>query len=199
MARGILASVIVSTALVFSAPQVLAQATAPAMPPPSMPNSPAPLQPGDAFGEQIEMPDRTIIYFKGSGTWDKAFETIADAFKSLNQYLDKQGIKPNGSAMTIYTKTDNAGFNFQVAFPIAAAPKNPPKGDIAVGKAPSGKALKFTHRGSFDALDTTYEAITNHLDEKRLEAHEIFIEDYGGEAIKNAEDNLIVTIFVPIK
>ena len=69
--------------------------------------------------------------------------------------------------MTIYTATDDTGFQFEAAVPIAAAPADPPKGDIAVGEAPSGKALKFVHRGSYDAMDSTYEAITNFLDDKR--------------------------------
>ena len=125
------------------------------MPPaaPPMPGSPSPLQPGDAFGEQVTLPGRTIIYLKGHTNWDVAFETLVDAFKSLNEYLDKQGIKPNGTAMTIYTQTDDTGFSFQAAMPIAEAPANPPKGDIAVGQSPSGKALKFVHRGSYDAMD----------------------------------------------
>ena len=35
--------------------------------------------------------------------------------------------------MTIYTQADDTGFQFQAAVPIAEAPKDPPKGDIAVG------------------------------------------------------------------
>ncbi|MBV9557838.1 MAG: GyrI-like domain-containing protein, partial [Pseudolabrys sp.] len=121
------------------------------------------------------------------------------AFKSLNQYLDKQALKSNGPAMTIYTSTDDTGFRFQAALPIDAAPKNPPKGDIAVGNAPSGKALKFVHRGSYDAMDSTYEAITNYLDEKRLEAKDLFIEEYNGDPVTADQNKLIVNVFVPIK
>jgi effector-binding domain-containing protein len=160
--------------------------------------SPSPLQPGDAFGEQVNLPERTIVYLKGEGRWDNAFATLIDAFKSLNQYLDKQGITPNGPAMTIYTQTNDTGFQFQAALPIAEPPKNPPKGDIAIGKAPSGKALKFVHRGSYDAMDTTYEAITNYLDEKRLEAKDLFVEEYVGDPIKTTEDKLIVNVYVPV-
>jgi effector-binding domain-containing protein len=161
--------------------------------------SPAPLQPGDPFGLEVDLPERTIVYLRGEGTWDKAFEILVDAFKSLNQYLDKQGIKPNGPAMTIYTATDDAGFKFQAALPIAEAPKSPPKGDIAIGKSPSGKALKFIHRGSYDAMDTTYEAITNYLEEKRLEAKDLFVEEYAGDPTTSSQDKLVVTVFVPIK
>jgi effector-binding domain-containing protein len=179
-------------------------ATPPATTPPATTTpggaaSPAPLQSGDAFGEEVTLPERTIVYLKGEGTWDKAFETLIEAFKTLNQYLEKQGIKSNGPAMTIYTQTDDTGFQFQAALPIAEAPKNPPKGDIAIGQAPSGKALKFVHRGSYDAMDTTYEAITNYLDDKKLEAKDLFIEEYAGDPVKSGEDKLVVNVYVPVK
>ena len=162
-------------------------------------DTPAPLQPGDAFGENVTLPERTIVYLKGHSKWDAAFETLVDAFKSLNEYLDKQGIKPTGPAMTIYTETDDAGFSFEAAFPIAAAPANPPKGDIAVGQAPTGKALKFVHRGSYDAMDSTYEAITNYLDDKHLESQGLFIEEYVTDPVKTNAENLVVNVFVPVK
>jgi len=171
----------------------------PAAPPMAGSASPSPLQPGDAFGAEVTLPERTIIYLKGHTNWDAAFETLVDAFKSLNEYLDKQGIKPNGPTMTIYTQTDDTGFSFEAAMPVAEAPKNPPKGDIAVGHAPSGKALKFVHRGSYDSMDSTYEAITNYLDDKRLEAKELFIEEYTSDPVTTNPDKLVVNVFVPVK
>ena len=163
------------------------------------PSSPSPLQPGDAFGESVTLPERTILYLKGHTNWDAAFETLVDAFKSLNEYIDKQGIKPDGSAMTIYTQTDDTGFQFKAAAPIAAAPADLPKGDIAVGQAPSGKALKFVHRGSYDAMDSTYEAITNYLDDKQLEVKDVFIEEYTTDPVKSDPNKLVVNVFVPVK
>jgi len=169
------------------------------MPPITGPASPSPLQPGDAFGEEVTLPERTIIYIQGHSNWDSAFETVVDAFKSLNEYLVRQGIKPNGPAMTIYTQTDDTGFNFRAAMPVAEPPKDPPKGDIAVGQAPSGKALKFVHRGSYDAMDATYEAITNYLDDKQLEAKDLFIEEYVSDPTTASQDKLVVNVLVPIK
>jgi effector-binding domain-containing protein len=165
----------------------------------SGPASPAPLQPGDAFGEQVTLPQRTIIYLKGYSKWDSAFDTLVDAFRSLQEYLDKQDVKPSGSAITIYTQTDDAGFSFQAALPVAQAPKDPPKGDIAVGQTPSGKALKFVHRGSYDSMDSTYEAITNYLDDKQMEAKDLFIEEYATDPVKTDPNKLVVYVFVPVK
>ena len=186
---------LLAVALAFVAGPAPAQRTAP----PGNLDAPAPLQPGDAFGESVTLPERTIIYIRGQGKWDAAFDTLVDAFKSLNEYLGKQNIKPAGPAMIIYTETDDAGFSFQAAYPIAAAPNDPPKGDIAVGPAPTGKALKFVHRGSYDAMDSTYEAITNYLDDKHLEAQGLFIEEYVTDPVKTDADKLVVNVFVPVK
>jgi effector-binding domain-containing protein len=101
--------------------------------------------------------------------------------------------------MTIYTQTDDNGFAFRVAVPIAQAPANPPKGDIGVGPAPAGKALKFVHRGSYDAMDETYEAIINYLDDKGLEAKDVFVEEYPDGPLKQGDDKLLVNVFVPVK
>ena len=81
------------------------------------------------FGEDTTLTAKTMIYVKGSGTWDKAFDTITGSFKKINAYLDKEGLKPAGLPMTIFTATDDTGFDFEAAVPIADAPKNPPHGD----------------------------------------------------------------------
>ena len=172
-------------------------APAETMPAPD-PATPLPLRPGDAFGEEVMLPERVIVYLKGHSKWDAAFETLTDAFKSLGEYLAKQGITPNGPFMTIYTETDDSGFSFEVAAPVAQTPANPPKGDIAVGKSPSGKMLKFVHRGSYDSMDSTYEAITNHLDDKRLEAKDLFVEEYATDPVKSDPKNLVINVYVPV-
>nr|WP_245300287.1 GyrI-like domain-containing protein [Methylocystis bryophila] len=40
---------------------------------------------------------------------------------------------------------------------------------VEVGATPAGKALKFEHRGPYEDIESTYEAITAFLDEKGLE------------------------------
>jgi effector-binding domain-containing protein len=160
---------------------------------------PEALQPGDAFGEEVNLPEQTIIYFSGSGQWDNAFETIVDGFKAVSGYLQKAGIKPIGPPMTIYTSTNDTSFQFRAAFPIAEAPKDKPTGDIAVDKTTPGKAFKFVHRGSYDDMDTTYDAITNFLDEKQLDAKGLFIEQYVTDPITTPQEKLVVEVFVPVK
>jgi effector-binding domain-containing protein len=173
--------------------------TMPPAPPPTDATSPGALQPGDAFGLEVMLPERMIVLTKGHANWDSAFDTLIASFKALHGYLDKEGIKPTGAAMTIYTKTDETGFDFEAAYPIAAAPANPPPDKIAVGQAPTGKALKFVHRGAYDAMDTTYEAITNFIDDHGIEAQDMFVEQYTTDPPVSTPDRLVIDIYVPIK
>jgi effector-binding domain-containing protein len=167
------------------------------------PNRPPPptitVLPDDPFGEQVTMTERTIVYYEGSGNWDSAFETIVEAFKSVYDAMGKLGAKPDGAPMTIYTATSDTGFEFQAAVPVARAPASPPRSDIKVGKSPAGTALKFVHRGSYDEMDTTYEAIAHHLEERNLEAKDLFVEQYMKDPVTTPEDDLVIEIYVPLK
>jgi len=190
-------------ALVLAAPS-LAQSPPtrePTKPPAAaaVPGSPAPLQPGDAFGEAVNLKPKTILFLKGQTTWDAAFDTLVDSFKSLNASLAKQGITPSGPPMAIYTQIDETGFQFQAAVPVAAAPTKPLEGGVAAGETPTGKALKFVHRGSYDAMNTTYEALTNYIEDKGLEARDLFVEEYLTDPVKADPNALVVNVFVPIK
>jgi effector-binding domain-containing protein len=162
------------------------------------PPAAAPVQTADPFGEQITLAPKTVVIVKGNANWDSAFDTLIDSLKSLSAFLDKQGIKPAGNSMIVYTSTDDTGFTYLAEIPVDQDPKNLTKG-MSIGKSPEGKALKFVHRGSYDNMDNTYEAITNHLDDKKLEAKDTFIEEYITDPLTTAEDKLVINVYVPLK
>jgi effector-binding domain-containing protein len=171
-----------------------AAAETPATPPPAA----APVQTADPFGDEITLTPKTVVIVKGNANWDSAFDTLIDSFKALSALLDKQGIKPSGNSMIVYTSTDDTGFTYLAEIPVEQDAKNLTK-DMSMGKSPEGKALKFVHRGSYDNMDNTYEAITNHLDDKKLEAKDTFIEEYITDPLKTAEDKLVINVYVPLK
>ena len=205
--------------VVAAAPTVRAQAPAPSTPVPSatpapppaetkspgdLPSTapkaaaPAPVQAADPFGEQITLSQKTVIATKGTANWDTAFETLLASLKTLSAAIEKDGGKAAGNSMIVYTSTDDTGFSYLAEIPVEQEPKNLPK-TISVAKSPEGKALKFVHRGSYENMDNTYEAITNHLDDKKLEAKDTFIEEYITDPLKTEEDKLVINVYVPLK
>jgi effector-binding domain-containing protein len=172
-----------------------------ASPSPSAEQTPAPsatVQTADIFGEPTTLEAKKVLIAKGNANWDSAFDTLIDSLKAMTGLLDKQGIKRSGNMMIVYTATDDTGFTYLAEIPVEQEPKNLGK-DMSVGQSPDGKALKFVHRGSYDNMDNTYEAITNHLDEKKLEARDTFIEEYLTDPLKTAEDKLVINVYVPLK
>jgi effector-binding domain-containing protein len=190
--RALLLPIAVACVIGFGLPNAAAQILNPSPPVSTVASD-------DPFGEQVTLTEKTIIYFTGSGLWDTAFETIVDALKSVYRTMEKLGVKPDGAPMTIYTATDDTGFQFQAAVPVGQAPTLPPDSDLKVGKSPVGTALKFVHRGSYDAMDTTYDAITHHLDERKLEAKDLFVEQYVKDPVTTPEDDLVIEVYVPLK
>ena len=162
------------------------------------PPAPAPVQAADPFGEQFSLEPKKVVMMKGNANWDAAFDALIDSFKALTALLDKQGIKPTGNLMIVYTSTDDTGFTFIAEIPVDQEVKNLGK-NMSMGNSPDGKSLKFVHRGSYDNMDNTYEAITNHLDDKKLEAKDTFIEEYVTDPLKTAEDKLVINVYVPLK
>ena len=152
-----------------------------------------------ALGKEVTLAAKPIIYVKGTATWDTAFDTLVDAFKSVQNFVDHEKLKRAGPFMTIYTKTDDTGFEFEAALPLEEEPETAPKGDLSIGESPDGRALKFVHRGSYYARDATYDAITKYLDEKKLDAQDLFIEQYVSDPLRTPPENLVIDIFVPVK
>jgi effector-binding domain-containing protein len=184
-----------------ASPAPAASPSGPAAGAPAAESSPAPapaVQTADPFGEPITLPTKKVVIAKGNANWDSAFDTLIDSFKALTALLDKQAIKPSGNLMIVYTSTDDTGFTFLAEVPVDQEPKNLAK-NMSMGQSPEGKALKFVHRGSYDNMDNTYEAITNHLDDKKLEAKDTFIEEYITDPLKTAEDKLVINVYVPLK
>lgn len=153
----------------------------------------------DEFGVEITLPEKTIVYLQGTGTWDTAYETLVEAFKTIHEYIDRRGLKPDGDMMMIYTGADDTGFDFRAAIPVMGLFDNPPKGDIAVGTSPSGKAYKFVHRGAYDGMENLYEAITNFFDEKNLQPGDLFIERYVTDPRTTPEDELVIEVIFPVR
>ena len=182
----LIAAVLIAAALVFTPVLVSAQ-------------TPAETPAKDPFGEEITLEGKPIIFIAGGASWDEAFPRLKEKFKALQEFAKAQNLKVAGPALAIYTSVNNNGFEYQVALPLAEAPTNLPRGAVTAGQSPVGKALKFVHRGSYDAMEPLYEAIRNHLDEKHVDAAGLFVEEYVTDPLATPEDQLQINIFVLVK
>ena len=142
-----------------------------------------------------------VIVLKGQSTWDDGFDNLMEAFQKLDTEAKRLKIGTIGRPRAAFTATDDFGFKFEAMLTLSAEPAQPPAlgKDFSLGRSPEGKALKFTHAGAYDDIDTTYEAITAYLDEKGLKARNIFVEEYMNDPKTSEDASLEMNIYVLVE
>ncbi|MGO9390803.1 GyrI-like domain-containing protein [Rhodoblastus sp.] len=182
------------------APAEAPKAEAPKEAPPAAPDtSAAPAE--DSSIQTVEVAAGVVIQTNGAASWEEGYGKIGEALAKLRASAEKAGLKVTGRPLAVFTDTDDAGFKFNAMLPVeAAADAKPNLGpDVSLAQSPSGKAIRFQHRGAYDDIDTTYDAITAYLDEKGLEARNLFVEEYLTDAKDSSDMALQVDIFVFLK
>ncbi len=108
---------------------------------------------------------------------------------------------PAPETIAVFVETDDNGFGYEAMVPLTEKPEGKDQlgSDVKLGSSPSGKAIKFQHRGAYDDIDSTYDLITAYLDEKGLEAQNLFIEEYLTDTKNSDDQGLQVDIYVFIK
>ncbi|MCJ8143985.1 GyrI-like domain-containing protein [Ancylobacter sp. A5.8] len=158
-----------------------------------------PMKRPDGFGDAAEMRPVPVLQKKGKALWDEGFASIVATLKEVDAELARLKLKPTGAPFIVYTMTDDVGFEFEAAQPFEGVTTEKPQGGMEFSASPGGKALRFTHRGPYDAMDPTYEQIANLLDAKDLEAQDLYVEEYRSDPRTTPQDDLVIDIWVPLK
>jgi effector-binding domain-containing protein len=149
----------------------------------------------------VELKGRPAVALAGSADWDDGMHAIADAIDRLRVEMSKAGLEPAGNPLAVFVETDDKGFRYEAMIPLASQPETAPvlSNGVRIATSPAGKTMKFEHRGSYDEIDTTYEAITAYLDEKGLEAQNLFVEEYLNLPKTSEDEGAQVDIYVFLK
>jgi effector-binding domain-containing protein len=147
--------------------------------------------------DEVTLPAKPAAVLAGTSTWDDGFQTLKTAFGRIEAELAKAGIAPAGRPITVFVQTDDNGFRYEAMVPIERAPEGRPNltPDIRFGTTPSGRALRFVHKGPYDDIDSTYETVTTYLDAKNIEVQDSFVEEYVTDLTSSEDEDLTVNIF----
>ena len=195
-----------SPAFSQATPEPTPAATPEPTPSPAQPPAPAaeatPAPSGTpAAGQTLELTSRPAAYFEGKANRDEVYSAIMGSIAQVHNELDKAGIKAAGRPIAVFLEADDNGFTYRAEIPIDAIPEGKTQLSelVKFGQTPVGKAMKFEHRGAYDDIDATYEAITAYLDEKGIDAQEVFVEEYLNDIKTTDDPNLQVDIYVLLK
>jgi len=153
------------------------------------------------MGETLELVSQPAALAEGKANRDEVFGAITASIAAIRAELAKAGLKAAGRPSAVFLEADDSGFKYRAEIPIEAIPdgKTSLSDIVKFGQTPVGKAMRFEHRSAYDDIDATYEAITAYLDEKGIDAQNIFIEQYLNDITNPDDPNLQVDIFVLLK
>jgi effector-binding domain-containing protein len=175
-----------------SRPAPAAPAASESQPPPGVPS--------DASAVTLELAPRTVAYLQASGKFENGYKTVRGVLARVAAAIKKAGLSPSGHPFALFLATDDTSFEFDAMIPVAEKPETSELSDgVKIGESPSGKAIKFLHRGSYDEIDSTYDLITAFMDEKGLEQENRYIEEYLTDTAEPDDANLEVDIYVLLK
>lgn len=187
-------------AVVQPAPSTPAPST-PATPPPATTQAKPPETGDQSATLTLELKARPAVAVRGAASWDDGYKAIMAAIAKARGAALKAGLKDGGRPIAAFTDTDDNGFKFEAMIPLEAAPTGTVDfgPEAKLSQTPAGKALKFQHRGAYDDVDSTYEAITAYLDEKGYDAQNVFVEEYVNDPKGPDDTGLMLDIYVLIK
>jgi len=161
----------------------------------------APGIPSDSSAETVDVPARPVAILTGDAQWADGFKSITGAIAKVQDAVKAAGLKQAGPPFAVFLSTDDVSFHYEAMVPLAEKPegKSELSGDVKLGESPAGKAIKFLHRGAYDDIDSTYDLITAYLDEKGLEAKNLFIEEYLSDTKESDDATLQADIYVFLK
>lgn len=131
---------------------------------------------------------------------------MGEVFGALMGLVQRHKLAPAGPPRAIYRSYGAEGVEFTVALPLAGPPAEPiAYGSGSVETLPGAKAVRFTHRGSYQHLAATYGRITECLKAKGLMQTEAdwarympMWEEYLNDPQTTPEDDLVTYIYLPV-
>ncbi|MEH3144558.1 MAG: GyrI-like domain-containing protein [Methylobacterium frigidaeris] len=163
----------------------------PGLTPPPGARQPLVQAPGDPSDvDEVTLPAKPVAILAGKSTWDNAVPSLRETIGRIEAALSQAGMKATGRPVAVFTRTDDDGFQYEAMVPVEATPATRPAGlpeDLRFGTTPSGKALRFVHKGPYEGIDQTYETVTAYLDAKGIVVQDAFVEEYLTD-LKTAQD-----------
>jgi effector-binding domain-containing protein len=125
------------------------------------------------FALQISEEDVAPVSYVGVSTtmdprnMDAVSWQMGKSYMDLFTMLKKSKIEMKGYPFCLYPKWSAESMDMVCALPVTADAKVPAKYKIA--QTPGGKAVKATHKGSYNNLQATHDELNKYIEYKKLQ------------------------------
>lgn len=148
--------------------------------------------------DEVTLISGPVLVLKVAGRLDAVPETFNKGFEQLLGALNGAGLKAVNAPMAVYTSIDDSSFKADLMVAVTAMPETAPKG-LAIGRSPSGKAIRVLHIGPMEKIEEAYADLETFVDDKGLNLRDIFLERYLTEPSTTPANDMRTEIYVLTK
>ena len=111
--------------------------------------------------EKLTSDELAYLYVERETSLDPADigQAMGSAFEAVYEFMMRNSIAPLGPAVAVYDKISPEGMTFRAGFVVAKPELAKANGDVKADVTPAGPAVHFTHKGSYDRLRDSYDAV----------------------------------------
>lgn len=153
--------------------------------------------------EPVEVAPATVAYVSTSSPKDeKAIAAaIGGAYAQVGRFMTANRLKQAAPPITINTKWDDSGYQFDAAIPLERAPDRevPANSPVKVRQTYAGKALKVVHLGPYRDMQATYDKLFAYVAAYGYEPAGSSWDEYVSDPGNTAEPDLITHVYLPIR
>lgn len=163
--------------------------------------------------ERVHTPSTpALLLDRACGPDLRAMSAVVGAgFGALAEAMARRGLRASGPPRCIYTGMDETGTRFTLVLPVEEPPdglRDPGvgagPGEVRLGEVSGARSLRFLHRGPYDRMTATYDAVTRWMREHGLIREDAdwarympMWEEYVDDPDRTPPDELRTWIHVP--
>ncbi len=120
---------------------------------------------------------------------------LMSAFDEVWQFMVRHGVTPAGGALTIFAAPPSDTAHFRAGFLVDQTDMRVADDQVQAGLTKSGRALHFSHHGSYVDLPGAYLRLEAYAEHQRLPIHPMSWQIYRNDISMVPEDQLLTECY----
>jgi effector-binding domain-containing protein len=121
---------------------------------------------------------------------------MGETLAAIGRLMENRGVQPGGAPYTAYYNMDMQDLDIEIGFPVNEIV--PGDGAIQAGEMPAGKYASVLHKGTYDTLGQSYEALTKFIEQAGYKPSGVAYEFYLNSPVEVAAEDLRTQVVFPI-
>lgn len=144
----------------------------------------------------LQREDQPVLSIRSTTSMRDLPETILNALAKINQFMEENGVSPDGPAFVAYYNLDIHEMSVEIGFPVTQAIEG--DDEVQPRTIPGGPAGVCLYTGPYQELATAYQQLNAYVESQGREPTGVSYEFYLNDPAVTPPEELETQIIFPI-